>query len=278
MRRSQVQLSRRTILSTVLLTSLSGLIACSNPASGDVLENVRGNGTLRVALTQANPPWNFVDANGVPAGYDVDVAHELARRMGIGKVEFVQASFQTFIEGIKAGRFDMVISGQTITEERKQQVDFSRPYEVNGISIFVPTSNTSVTSLADLRGRTVAVSAGTTQHKFATEKIPDVNVKTYDNATLGLTDLSRGNADAMLVSRFQGSYLASKNGLAVKPAGPLLEAEVNGISFRKDSPALKREVDRVINEMIADGTLTRISQQWLGGLDMAAELRALPAN
>ncbi|MFJ8819971.1 ABC transporter substrate-binding protein [Amycolatopsis thermoflava] len=262
----------------MLLASMGGLIACSNPASGDVLEKVRANGTLRVALTQANPPWNFVGANGLPAGYDVDVAHELARRMGIGKVEFVQASFQTFIEGIKAGRFDMVVSGQTITEERKQQVDFSRPYEVNGISIFVPASNTSITSLADLRGKTVAVSAGTTQHKFATEKIPDVNVKTYDNATLGLTDLSRGNADAMLVSRFQGSYLASKNGLAVKPAGPLLEAEVNGISFRKDSPALKREVDRVINEMIADGTLTRISQQWLGGLDMASELKALPAN
>ncbi|MCF6428477.1 ABC transporter substrate-binding protein [Amycolatopsis tucumanensis] len=278
MRRSQVQLSRRTILSAVALASAGGLLGCSNRASGDVLENVRGSGTLRVALTQANPPWNFVGPNGAPAGYDVDVAHELARRLGIGKVEFVQASFQTFIEGIKAGRFDMVISGQTITDERKQQVDFSTPYEVNGISIFVPASDTTITSLADLRGKTVAVSAGTTQHKFATDKIPDVRVKTYDNATLGLTDLSRGNADAMLVSRFQGSYLASQNGLAVKPAGPLLEAEVNGISFRKDSPALKREVDRAINDMIADGTLTRISRQWLGGLDMASELKALPTN
>ncbi len=278
MRKERVQLSRRVVLSSVLLVSAGTVLGCSSAASGDVLQKVRDNGTLRVALTEANPPWNFVGPNGSPAGYDVDVARELARRMGIGNVEFVQASFQTFIEGIKAGRYDMVISGQTITAARKQQVDFSRPYEVNGISVFVQASNPKISALADLNGKTVAVSAGTTQQSFAQDKIPNVKVKTYENATLGLTDLSRGNADAMLVSRFQGSYLASKNGLGVKPVGPLLESEVNGMSFRKDSPALKQEVDKAINAMIADGTLTRISKRWLGGLDMASELKTAPAN
>lgn len=278
MRKVRVQLSRRVVLSSVLIVSAGTVLSCSSAASGDVLQKVRDSGTLRVALTQANPPWNFVGPSGTPIGYDVDVANELARRMGVGKVEFVQASFQTFIEGIKAGRYDMVISGQTITAARKQQVDFSRPYEVNGISVFVQASNPKIASLTDLKGKTVAVSAGTTQQSFAQDKIPDVQVKTYENATLGLTDLSRGNADAMLVSRFQGSYLASKNGLAVKPVGPLLESEVNGMSFRKDSPALKQEADKAIAAMIADGTLTRISKQWLGGLDMAAELKTAPAN
>ncbi|GAA3550114.1 amino acid ABC transporter substrate-binding protein [Amycolatopsis ultiminotia] len=266
------------VLFSVLLVSAGTLLGCSNAASGDVLQKVRDSGTLRVALTQANPPWNFVGPSGTPIGYDVDIANELARRMGVGKVEFVQASFQTFIEGIKAGRYDVVVSGQTITAARKQQVDFSRPYEVNGISVFVQASNPKIASLADLNGKTVAVSAGTTQQSFAQDKIRDVRVKTYENATLGLTDLSRGNADAMLVSRFQGSYLAGKNGLAVKPVGPLLESEVNGMSFRKDSPALKQEADKAIAAMIADGTLTRISKQWLGGLDMAAELKTAPAN
>ncbi|WP_228708647.1 transporter substrate-binding domain-containing protein [Amycolatopsis keratiniphila] len=278
MRKSPIHLSRRTFLSAAIIVSVGSAAACSSTASGDVLQKLRSGGKIRVALTQANPPWNFVDGSGAPAGYDVDVAHDLARRLGASGVEFVQASFQTFIEGVKADRFDMVISGQTITAERKQQVDFSRPYAINGISIFVAAGNNSISSLADLTGKAVAVSAGTTQHKYATEKIQDVRVKTYDNATLGLTDLSRGNADAMLVSRFQGVYLAGKNGLSVQPVGPLLESEVNGMSFRKDSAALKQAVDKAIDEMIADGTLTRFSQQWLGGLDMAAELKALPAG
>ncbi|WP_232283823.1 ABC transporter substrate-binding protein [Saccharomonospora cyanea] len=241
-----------------------------------MLADVRDSGTLRVALTQANPPWNFLD-DGKPAGYDVDVAHEVARRIGVDNVEFVASNFQSFIEGVRAGRFDIVISGQTITEERKQQVGFSRPYQVNGVAIFVPNDDRGIVSLSDLEGKVVAVSAGTTQEQFAREEIPGAQVKTYQNATLGLTDLARGNADAMLVSRFQGSYLAEQNDLAVKPVGKLLESEVNGMSFRKGSPEFRKEVDAAIAGMIADGTLSRISRQWLG-LDMVPELKALPSE
>ncbi|EHR61337.1 periplasmic component of amino acid ABC-type transporter/signal transduction system [Saccharomonospora cyanea NA-134] len=272
---SQVGRMRRG-LALLLTTASAVLVGCSGGGSTDVLADVRDSGTLRVALTQANPPWNFLD-DGKPAGYDVDVAHEVARRIGVDNVEFVASNFQSFIEGVRAGRFDIVISGQTITEERKQQVGFSRPYQVNGVAIFVPNDDRGIVSLSDLEGKVVAVSAGTTQEQFAREEIPGAQVKTYQNATLGLTDLARGNADAMLVSRFQGSYLAEQNDLAVKPVGKLLESEVNGMSFRKGSPEFRKEVDAAIAGMIADGTLSRISRQWLG-LDMVPELKALPSE
>lgn len=269
----------RSIFALAIATALGGALAgCSGASSDNVLKQVQDSGTLRVAMTQANPPWNFLDKAGKPVGYDVDVANELANRLDIDNVEFVASNFQSFIEGVRAGRFDIVISGQTITDERKKQVDFSKPYQVNGVSVFASSSNTAVASLDDLEGKVVAVSAGTTQEAFAKESIPDAQVKTYQNATLGLTDLGRGNADAMLVSRFQGSYLAKQNGLKVKPVGPLLESEVNAMSFRKGSPEFKREIDRVLQEMIDDGTLTRISERWLGGLDMVSELANLPAE
>lgn len=269
----------RTLFVMAIVAALGGTVAaCSASASSDVLQRVRDSGTLRVALTQANPPWNFLDKSGRPVGYDVDVAKELAKRMDIDNVEFVASNFKSFIEGVRAGRYDIVISGQTITEERKQQVDFSRPYQVNGISIFASSSDRSLDSLEALQGKVVAVSGGTTQETFATENIPEVRIKTYENATLGLTDLARGNADAMLVSRFQGSYLAKQNGLRVKTVGPLLESEVNAMTFRKGSKEFKRAVDKALGDMIADGTLTRISQKWLGGLDMVPELNALPAE
>ncbi|OZM76443.1 ABC transporter substrate-binding protein [Pseudonocardia sp. MH-G8] len=262
--------------------ALVALAACSTgggarSADGDLLEQVRESGTLRVALTQANPPWNFLDESNSPAGYDVDVARELASRLGIENVEFIPSTYQNFIEGVRANRFDIVISGQAITEERKQQVDFSIPYQVNGIAIFVQADDDTIQGIADLSGRSVATSAGTTQEAFARESIPGAEVKTNQNATLGLTDLSRGGADAALVSRFQGTYLAEQNELQVKPVGPLLESEINAMTFRKDAGSLGPEVNRVINEMIEDGTITRFSQRWLAGQDVAVELRKLPA-
>jgi len=241
-----------------------------------VLERVRNTGTLRVALTEANPPWNFLDAASQPMGYDVDVANELARRLNVGRVEFIASNFQSFIEGVRANRFDMVISGQTITPPRREQVDFSRPYEVNGVSIFVNAGNRSINGLPDLAGRRVGVSAGTTNEQLAREKIAGADVRTYENATLALTDLGHGGVDAVLVSRFQGSFLADRNRLPIKPVGGLLEREINGMSFKKDSPRLKQAVDKTLAAMIDDGTLSAISRRWLGGLDMAAELRQVP--
>jgi L-cystine transport system substrate-binding protein len=273
---------RRRLL--ILLPAFLALLAlapgCSlgQPAAGDPLDRVRESGTLRVANTQANPPWNFLDEASRPVGYDVDVAHELARRLGVPNVEFVASNYQSFIEGVRANRFDMVISGQTITPERREQVDFSRPYQVNGVSIFVKTGDRSITSLADLAGRPVGVTAGTTNEKMAREQIDGADVRTYDNATLALTDLARGGVDAMLVSRFQGTYLAERNGLTVEPVGELLAREVNAMTFRKDSPRLKQAVDEALTAMIEDGTLSAISQRWLGGLDMATELAKLPAD
>ncbi|MEV8636762.1 transporter substrate-binding domain-containing protein [Streptosporangium sp. NPDC051023] len=265
------------VLASVVLACLTST-ACSGAEGEDVLKRVRAAGVLRVALTQANPPWNFLDGAGNPLGYDVDVARDVARRIGIGRVEFIGSDFANFVGGIRADRFDIVISGQSVTAERSRQVDFSRSYAVNPVAIFVRTGETSIRGVGDLAGKRIAVSEGTVQADFARTRIPDADVRIYRNAILGLTDLSRGRADAALVSRFQGIYLATRNGLTVTPVGPILRRYVLAMSFRKGSPAFKQAVDGAISDMIRDGTLSAISRRWLDGLDMAAELRELPAN
>ncbi|MEV4251253.1 transporter substrate-binding domain-containing protein [Streptosporangium canum] len=265
------------VLASVVLVCLMST-ACSSARSQDALERVRAAGSLRVALTQANPPWNFLDSRNRPIGYDVDIAREVAKRINIDQVEFIGSDFASFVGGIQADRFDVVISGQTITAERSKQVDFSRPYGVNPVAIFVRTGETTIGGLNDLTGKKIAVSEGTVQAEFARTQIPNADVRIYKNATLGLTDLSRGRADAALVSRFLGVYLAAKNGLTVTPVGPVLQSYILAMSFRKGSPAFKQAIDRAVNDMIGDGTLSTISRRWLDGLDMAAELRRLPAN
>ena len=244
-------------------------------AAQELLAQVKSRGVLRIANTQTNPPWSFRDEKNQVIGYDADVAEELAKRLGIAKTEFIQGTFQTFIPGVQTNKWDIVVSGQTITEERKQQVDFSDPYEVNGVSIFVAQSNTTITTLDDLKGRRIAATAGGTQEKFARERIPNAEVKSYENATLALTDVALGRADAYLGSRFVGAYLAEKNALKVKPTPGFIEREVNAMSFKKGEPTFKEAVDRALAGMIADGSLSRISRKWLGGLDMAEELKAI---
>lgn len=267
--------SGRAIGALPLALALAIVGAPAAASAQELLTQVKARGVLRVANTQTNPPWSFRDEKNQVAGYDADVAQELARRLGVPRIEFVQGTFQTFIPGVQTGKWDIVISGQTITEERKQQVDFSEPYEVNGVSIFVGQSNTAIRTLDDLKGKRIAATAGGTQEKFARERIPNAEVKSYENATLALTDVGLGRADAYLGSRFVGAYLAQKNGLPVKPTPGFIEREVNAMSFKKGEAAFKAAVDRALAEMIADGTLSRISQKWLGGLDMAEELKAL---
>lgn len=259
----------------VLIVTLAALAV---PAAGsqDLLARIKTSGTLRVANTQASPPWSFIDERNQPAGYDVDVANDLAKRLGIGRVEFIASTFQNFIQGVQSDRFDIVISGQTVTEERRQQVDFSVAYQVNGVSIFVQSANTTITKQADLAGKRIGVTAGSTQERFARENIPGADVRTYENAILALTDLHIGRIDAALYSRFVGAYLVQKNGLKVKAAPGLLNSEVNAMSFKKDQATFKAEVDKAVAAMIADGALTTISKRWLGGLDMAEELKKLP--
>lgn len=264
------------LLATLPWFVTSGTAAQSTPEASGLLADVLARGALRVGNTQASPPWSLLDESNQPAGYDVDVAHELARRLGIPEVEFIQGTFQNFIPGVQTGTFDMVIAGQTITEERLQEVDFSLPYQVNGVAIFVPLDNDTIQGQDDLAGLRVAVTAGTTQEDFVRENIPEARVQTYENATLALRDVALGRADAALFSRYVGSYLAEQNGLEVKPTAELLNSEVNGMSFAKGETAFKAAVDQAILDMVADGTLTAISERWLGGQDMAEELSQLP--
>lgn len=250
------------------------LTACARTPAGDTLDQVRRSGMLRVALTEANPPWNFLDREGRLKGYDVDVAREVARRVHASRVTFVGTDFATFIGGIRAGKYDIVISGQTATAERRKEVAFSRPYALNSVAVFVRTGNTAIHGPADLPHKQIGVSEGTVQADYARTRIRHAEVKTYRNAVLALNDLSWGRSDAVLVSRFQGDYLAEHRGLAITPVGQTLHDYPLSMSFRKGSPAFEAAVNTAIDAMAGDGTLSAISRRWLHGRDVVADLGA----
>lgn len=253
----------------------SAASAAPTETATGLLAQVKSRGVLRVANPQTSPPYSFRDEKNEVAGFDVDLANDLIKRLGIPRLEFIQGTFATFIPGLQSDKWDVVIAGQAITAERKLQVDFSLPYRVSSVTIFVPQGNTTIKSLDDLKGKRIAVPAGASDVKTA-EGVPGAEVKTYENATLALTDVGLGRADAYLGSRFVGLYLAQKNGIKVQAAPAALGLEENAISFKKGETSLQTAIDKALRAMAADGTLTTISKKWFGQTeDMAAEVKKL---
>ncbi len=261
------------------------LTACqSSPASSasgtangeaDALDRVIEAGVLRVANPQTSPPYSFRDDADQLQGFDVDFANEIGERMNL-EIEFIQGEFDTFIPGLQTNRWDIVIAGQAITEERRRQVDFSIPYRVSAVTIFLGADDASqVTDLNDLSGKRIAVLAGSSDLERA-ESVPGAKLVTYENATLALSDLGRGRVDAYIGSRFAGTYFAEKYGLAVKATDVELAMEQNAMSMVKGANELREEMNRLTLAMIEDGTIAELSEKWFGpGEDVTDDVREL---
>ncbi|HEX9550461.1 MAG TPA: transporter substrate-binding domain-containing protein [Candidatus Limnocylindrales bacterium] len=241
----------------------------------ELLSRVRAAGVLRVANPQTSPPYSFRDEANEVMGFDVDFANEVGERIDID-IEFIQGTFDTFIPGLDTDRWDVVIAGQAITDERKEQVDFSHPYRVSMVTIFLNCEDTAeVHDLPDLEGRSIAVLAGSSDVARA-ESVPDAELKTYENATLALTDLDLGRVDSYIGSRFVGTYVAEKSGLNVCATDAALTLEQNAMSFSKGQAAFKAEMDRLVVEMIDDGTIAELSTRWFGpDEDVSDDLREI---
>lgn len=231
--------------------------------SEGLLGRVTEAGVLRVANPQTSAPYSFRDDNDELQGFDVDLANEIGERLGL-EIEFIQGTFDTFIPGLETDRWDVVIAGQAITEERREQVDFSIPYRVSTVTVFLNADDdTSVESLDDLAGRSIAVLAGSSDVERA-ESVPDGELVTYENATLALTDLDLGRVDAYIGSRFVGAYVAEESGLNVEPTDVELAIEENAMSFNKGEQEFQDEMDRLVREMLEDGTIADLSEKWFG--------------
>ncbi|MET3480408.1 transporter substrate-binding domain-containing protein [Variovorax atrisoli] len=262
---TRVSSSRRLICNLFALIAFNTLLtptASAQPA--DLLAKARASGVIRVANTQASPPWSMLDDKNQPAGYDVEVAKEVAKRIGVAKVEFVADLFKNFVEGLKAGKYELVMNDLTPTPEREKQVDFSIAYGLEDFRIFVRTANNDIKALPDLKGKRVGVTAGTSNESWSRANLPGSEIVTYDNGGLVFNDIAIGRIDALISSHFGGMRYATVNKLPIKEVGPILTYQLSAAAMPKNQSALREAVSKAIREMRADGTIDRLSNRWLG--------------
>lgn len=250
------------IRSAIALVTALGL--ATTAMAQDTLQNLRERGEIRIANTQSSPPWSFLGNDNQPAGYDVAVAKEVAKRIGVAKVVFIADSFKNFVEGLKADKYDLVMNDLTPTPEREKQVDFASAYGVEEFFIFVRNDNTAVNSIDDMPGKSIGVTSGTSNEFWARKHMPRSEVRTYENGGLLFNDLGIGRVDAVLSSLFGGEKYRKVQNLPIKAVGKPLTYQLSAPAMAKGNDQLREAVSKAIDSMIADGTVDSLAKKWIG--------------
>lgn len=248
-------------------------------AADNSLAELRAKGEIRIANTQASPPWSFINDQNQPDGYDVAMAKEIAKRIGIPHIVFVADTFKNFVEGLKTGKYDLVMNDLTPTPEREKQVDFSEPYGVEEFRIFVMDSNTDIHEQPDLAGKKVGATTGTTNESWSREHLTKSDILGYENGGMVFNDLGTGRIDAVISSFFGGDKYRKANNLPIKAVGQPLTFQLSAAAMPEGHSSLKEAIDKAISEMIADGTIMKLSQKYIGpDYQMTADIEKAKAE
>lgn len=229
------------------------------------LEKVKKAGVIKIGLEDSFPPMEFRDSKNELKGFDIDMANAIGKKLGV-KTQFVPTDFNGIILALKTGKFDAIISGLSITDERKKEIAFSDPYLMDSQIIIVKNGNTAIKSSADLKGKTIGVGLGTTSENVAAKMQGLKEVKKYDKTTEELQDLLIGRIDAVIVDEPVGRYYLSDKDKQGKYTvlSEKLTKEPMGIGFKKDDKDLQSAVQKAVNDLKKEGELSKLSIKWFG--------------
>ncbi|KCB24650.1 amino acid ABC transporter substrate-binding protein [Bordetella hinzii] len=219
-----------------------------------------------VGLDDNFPPMGFRDEKNQLVGFDIDMAKEATRRLGV-EVEFKPIDWSAKEAELNGKRVDVLWNGLTVTEERKKNIAFTAPYMANHQIILV-AANSPIKTRADLAGHVVGAQDGSSAVD-AIKKDEAVfkslkELKMFGDNVTALMDLSAMRLDAVVVDEVVGRYLASKREGQYRVLEENFGTEDYGVGVRKDDTELLGKLDKTLAEMKQDGTSGRIATQWFG--------------
>ncbi len=239
---------KKLIIAAVALAGLSGAAMAQE--------------TVRIGTEGAYAPWNYMNEDGKVDGFEIALGNEICKRAELN-CEWVVNEWDTIIPNLVAGNYDVIMAGMSITDERKQTIDFSDNYYPPDPSRYAVRAGENV-DLDKMSGLKIGVQGATIQAAYADEHFSgDNTILSYETADQSIADLSAGNVDVVLAD---GGYLepiVAASGGALEIAGPeVMIGDGVGAGLRKDDTDLKAKFDKAIGDMKADGSLDAMITEW----------------
>lgn len=226
------------------------------------LSKVLDSGKFVLGLDATFKPMGYTDENDNIVGFDIDVAEEVCKRMGVELVK-QPIDWDTKEQDLDAGKIDCIWNGMSVSPSRAEIMNLSEPYMENSM-VFVVANGSGIASQADLEGKTVAVQSGSTAQDILKESGLNITESALATNVECLQNLELNLCDAVFMDSVVANFEIKESGkdYVVLPDG--LETEEYAIGFRKNDQALRDEVQKILSEMKADGKLGEISEKWFG--------------
>ena len=278
------------VLALVALALALGLTACGggdDEASDDLLAAIEEKGVLTVSTDPAYPPQSELnEETNQYEGFDIDVATEIAERLGVD-IAWEAPAWETIIAGNWNGRWDVSVGSMTITPERAEVLDFTPPYYYTPAAFAVHEDNTTITDAEGLSGKKIGVCGGCTYDTYlqGTLEIPqdesgeaeaiepavtDPDIRTYDTDSTAIDDLKLGDGRRLdaVISALPTLQAAIDAGAPIKIVPPDLYYEPLSVAIDKssqlDPTSLVDRISEIVDEMHDDGTMVELSDKWYG--------------
>jgi polar amino acid transport system substrate-binding protein len=269
-----------TALRLAALASMAIIGLTQTGFAGETLDRVMKNKVMVETTDRAYPPFSYIDDKGDVVGFDIDVAREVAKRLGVDmKVE--TPSWEIITAGNWKGRWDICVCSMTPTKERAEVLDFVLQYYAAPAIVVVNADNNDIKGAADLNGKKVGAQAGTTYEKYimkelvidipGAEKVTypfnELTTVPYDSEDTAFQDLALGGGkrlDAIVSNYLTAIDRVKKAPDKFKIVGDPVFGEPIWISVDKGDAEWEAKIKEILKQMSDDGTLKAISEKWVG--------------
>lgn len=254
----------------LVCTLLAGSLLPLAAASAGKLDAIKARGTLLVGVTESSPPFSYRDGGNGIVGYDVDLAGQVAKRLGVAmaKVPIINADR---IVALQSDRVDLVAVGMTRSKKRANDVDFSYAYLNSPHMILVRKPNgkaSGIEHITELAGKKLALVRSASVDGKLKAAVPTMQIVFFDTYDAAFAALAGGRVDAFLADKMLVLWFAQKSGRAADFA--LIEdyqlPRTSGFALKKDEPQFRDFVDRTLLDLEASGEAKKIFDAWFAPL------------
>lgn len=253
-------MNRRTLL--LSLCTAASLLA-TPLTHADTLDDIVRAGTIKIAVPQDFPPFGSVGADMKPLGYDIDTAQLIAKQLGV-KLELVPVTSANRVPYLQTRKVDLVISSLGKNAEREKAIDFSDAYAPFFNGVFGP-ADLKVSSAADLAGKTIGVTRGSVEDIELSKIAPEsATLKRYEDNNGTITAFLSGQVPMIATGNVVAAAILARNPAKKPETKFLIKNSPCYIGLNKDEPKLRAKVNDILAAARRDGSLSAISQKWLG--------------